>query len=123
MYNHKESFEDYLEKILELEVTHPLIRAIDIAKAMNYSKPSVSVALKKLKNDELVDINSSTGAIKLTNKGKIIAQRTLEKHNYIKKALIKLGVDENTSDEDACKIEHLLSEKTFEAIKKYVDND
>ena len=123
MYNHKESFEDYLEKILELEVTHPLIRAIDIAKAMNYSKPSVSIALKKLKNDELVDINSSTGAIKLTNKGKIIAQRTLEKHNYIKKALIKLGVDENTSDEDACKIEHLLSEKTFEAIKKYVDND
>lgn len=113
-----ESQEDYLEKILQISQTKGTVHAIDIAREMSFSKPSVSVAMNKLKEAGYININSK-GEITLTESGLAIAEKTLEKHVILTRMLIYLGVDEGTAKEDACKMEHDISDKTWEAIKKH----
>ena len=119
MYNKKESIEDYLEKILMLKKERQIVRAIDIATFMNFSKPSVSVALKKLKNYGYVLVNDETGDISLTEEGKKIAEATFERHEILSKTFMELGVSEKTAYEDACQIEPGISDETFEMLKRH----
>lgn len=114
-----ESAEDYLERILILQEEKGEVRSIDIAHDMGFSKPSISVAMKKLKEAGLIDINEH-GFITLTKEGHVIADRVYERHTVLKKILINIGVDPKQAEKDACKIEHVISEETFEAIKKKV---
>ena len=118
MYNKKESIEDYLEKILMLKEERGVVRAIDIANFMAFSKASVSVALKKLKSYNYVVVDDSTGYIELTDEGERIAKATYERHQVISRALMSLGVSEKTALEDACAVEHIISDETFEILKK-----
>ena len=118
--NRFESKEDYLERILVLSEKNEKLRAIDIANYMNYSKPSVSIALKKLKTDELIDVDKN-GIINLTNKGKEIAIEIYERHKIISSALIMIGVDPVVAKEDACKIEHDISHETFIKLKEFIE--
>ena len=115
-----ESQEDYLEKILQISQKKETVHAIDIAREMSFSKPSVSVAMNKLKEQGYIEINEK-GDITLTESGRIIAEKTLEKHIILTKMLLYLGVDEKTAMEDACRMEHDISDKTWEAIKKHAD--
>ncbi len=117
-----ESQEDYLEKILQLSQENSVVHAIDIARAMSFSKPSVSVAMNKLKEAGYININDK-GDITLTDSGLEIAQKTLEKHIILTKMLMYLGVDEVTAMEDACKMEHDISDKTWTAIKKHWESN
>lgn len=116
-----ESGEDYLERILMLQNELGNVRAIDIANSMSYSKPSVSVALKKLKANNLIEINNE-GNITLTLEGRKKALEVYERHTIITKFLLHIGVNKDVALKDACKIEHDLSNETFEAIKKYINN-
>ena len=111
-----ESQEDYLEKILQISYKKENVHAIDIAREMSFSKPSVSVAMNKLKDQGYIEINDK-GEITLTPSGLAIAEKTLEKHTILTEMLVYLGVDEETAREDACKMEHDISDKTWEAIK------
>ena len=113
-----ESAEDYLERILILQEKNDGVRSIDIAHDMGYSKPSISIAMKKLKEARLIDIDEH-GYITLTKEGHIIADRIYERHKVLKKVLIDMGVSPEQAEKDACKIEHVISEETFETIKKY----
>ena len=113
-----ESQEDYLEKILEISKEKETVHAIDIARRMSFSKPSVSVAMNKLKNAGYIIINEND-EISLTEKGLIIAEKTLEKHTILTKIFVSLGVDEKIAREDACRMEHDISDETWEAIKKH----
>ena len=113
-----ESREDYLERILQISQRKESVHAIDIARDMNFSKPSVSVAMGQLKEECLIVINEK-GEISLTPSGREIAEKTLEKHVILTKMLISLGVDEETAKEDACKMEHDISDKSWEMIKKH----
>lgn len=115
-----ESQEDYLEKILQISQKKESVHAIDIAKEMSFSKPSVSVAMNKLKEAGYILINEK-GEITLTESGLQIAEKTLEKHIILTKMLMSLGVDEEIAMEDACKMEHDISDKTWEAIKKHAE--
>ena len=112
-----ESQEDYLEKILQISQEKDNVHAIDIARGLSFSKPSVSVAMNKLKDQGYIEINNK-GEITLTPSGLLIAEKTLEKHTIITQLLVSLGVDEETAMEDACKMEHDISDKTWEAIKR-----
>ena len=114
-----ESAEDYLERILILQEEKGEVRSIDIAHEMGYSKPSISIAMKKLKEARLIDIDEH-GFITLTKEGHVIADRVYERHKVLKKILINIGVDPKQAEKDACKVEHVISEETFEAIKKKV---
>ena len=116
------SAEDYLERILILSENNDELHAIDIARSMNFSKPSVSIALKKLQEKKLIEIDDNLH-IHLTETGKDIATKVYEKHTIISKALISLGVDEEIAKEDACKLEHVLSEESFDAIKKFINKN
>ncbi len=116
------SSEDYLERILQLKQKQSIVRAIDIANDMNYSKPSVSIALKKLKSNGFIFVNENNGNIELTEKGHEIAKYVLEKHEIITNCLIFLGVNQEIALEDACKIEHDLSDLSFEKLKLYYHN-
>ena len=116
-----ESQEDYLEKILQISKVKENVHAIDIAREMNFSKPSVSVAMAKLKDEGHIDINEK-GEISLTFSGREIAEKTLEKHEILTKMLQFLGVDPKTAQEDACRMEHDISDTTWAAIKKHYDN-
>ena len=120
MYNKKESIEDYLEKILMLHQKQELVRAIDIASFMSFSKASVSVALKKLKSYGYVLVNEEDGNVTLTKDGERIAIATYERHEIISKALMSIGVSEETAREDACAVEHIISDETFARIKEKV---
>ena len=113
------SSEDYLERILILKRKNNLVRAIDVANDMGYSKPSVSIALKKLKNNNFITVDDNTGNIDLTEKGMNLAEYILEKHEIITTCLMALGVDKEIAKEDACKIEHDLSDFSFEKLKEY----
>jgi len=113
-----ESREDYLERILQISQRKDCVHAIDIARDMNFSKPSVSVAMNKLQEGGFIEINPK-GEITLTTSGREIAEKTLEKHVILTKMLISLGVDEETAKEDACKMEHDISDKSWEMIKKH----
>ena len=117
MYNKKESVEDYLEKILMLKEQQENIRAIDLAAFMSFSKPSISIALKKLKNYGYVTVDEEDGYINLTEEGERIARSTYERHKVISSVLIHMGVSEETAMEDACAMEHIISEETFEKLK------
>ena len=114
-----ESAEDYLERILILQEKQEGVRSIDIAHDMGFSKPSVSIAMKKLKEAGLITIDKD-GLISLTKEGHVIADRVYERHTVLKKILINIGVDPKQAEKDACKVEHVISEETFEAIKKKV---
>lgn len=116
-----ESQEDYLEKILQISQKKDDVHAIDIAREMSFSKPSVSVAMNKLKEAGYILIDDK-GVITLTESGLEIAQKTLEKHVILTKMLMYLGVDEKTAMDDACRMEHDISDKTWEAIKKHAKN-
>ena len=110
----------YIETIYILHRQKANVRSIDIAEHMNYSKPSVSRAVGRLKQEEFITIDDS-GYITLTDKGLVFAQKIYERHTVLSKALMLLGVDEDTASEDACKIEHVISEKSFATIKKHLE--
>ena len=116
--NKFKSSEDYLERILILKKTNKTLRAIDLAQDMGFSKPSVSVALKKLKANNFITVDE-TGNIELTKNGFELASYVFEKHEIISNCLMMLGVSKITALEDACKIEHDLSDESFEALKEY----
>ena len=117
----QESGEMYLETILILSQKNPNVRSIDIVDYMGYSKPSVSRAVKLLKEGGFINVNAD-GYITLTDDGKSVASKMYERHVWVSQLLVGFGVDEETAAVDACKIEHVISDKTFEAIKKYVEN-
>ncbi|HWS29590.1 MAG TPA: metal-dependent transcriptional regulator [Clostridia bacterium] len=114
----RESAEDYLETVLMLQQRLGYARSIDVAAELGFSKPSVSVAMKKFRENGLVEFDDK-GYISLTDAGRMIAERTLEKHNLLAGYLIGIGVSEKTAREDACRIEHALSTETFEKIKEF----
>lgn len=114
-----ESSEDYLERILQLQEKQEKVISLDIANSMNYSKASVSRAMKNLRENGYVLV-SSTGVITLTEKGYEIANRIYERHKTIAKVLMMLGVSAENALKDACKIEHDLSEETYNAIKEHM---
>ncbi len=114
-----ESQEDYLETILLLQKRMGQVRSIDIANEMNFTKPSVSVAMKNLREKEYITM-SENGFITLTESGRKRAESVLERHTILSDWLISIGVSRQTAMEDACKVEHDLSEESFEAIKKAV---
>ena len=116
-----ESIEDYLETILKLTNKLGQVRSIDIANELHYSKPSVSIAMKNLRSKNYITVNEN-GYIYLTESGKELADMTLERHTLLSGWLISIGVSEEVAYEDACKIEHDLSEETYAAIKKYCSN-
>lgn len=118
--NIHESAEDYLEMILMLTEQKGAVRSIDIASGLSVSKPSVSFAMKNLREDGYIQMDRDN-YITLTDKGLEIAQRIYDRHKAITAFLVKLGVDENTARVDACKIEHDISPETYTAIIRYLD--
>ena len=118
----QESGEMYLETIYILSQQSPTVRSIDVAKYMGYSKPSVSRGISVLKKDGLVEMNE-LGHLSLTQTGKKRAKNIYERHTVLSQLLISFGVDEKTAVEDACRIEHYISNKTFNAIKTYMSNN
>ncbi len=115
----QESGEMYLETIYVLSKEKPLVRSIDVSEHLGYSKPSVSRAVNLLKNGGFITVEDS-GALILTEEGHQIASMMFERHTILSRCLIKLGVSAETATEDACKIEHVISEESFEAIKKFI---
>jgi len=115
----QESGEMYLETILVLKNRQDTVRAIDIAEDMGFSKPSVSHALSILKEEKYITVDEK-GFIKLTRKGSLVAKKIYERHVVLSDMLITLGVDRETALEDACRIEHVISDQSFAAIKKYI---
>lgn len=120
--NKKESREDYLEAILVLEKKQSFIRAIDIANELSFSKPSVSIAMKKLKDENLIIVGDD-GAISLTEEGRRIAEKTLEKHEFLTSFFVYLGIEPDMAEDEACQIEHLLSDITFEKLKEFINKN
>ena len=115
----KESAENYLEAILMIKKKKGNVRSIDIANQLNFTKPSVSVAMKAFREEEYITMDSD-GSINLTEKGRKIAEGIYERHEIIAKALIALGVSEKTAYEDSCKVEHDISDETFEKLKEHL---
>ena len=113
-----ESAEMYLETILVLHERKGYVRAIDIANEMGFSKPSVSIAMKNLRASECIEV-SPEGNITLTDKGRAIAEKIYERHQYITYWLRTLGVSAETAEDAACRIEHVISDETFEALKQH----
>ncbi len=116
----KESAENYLETILMLKNTRGHVRSVDIANELNFTKASVSVAMKHFREEAYITMGTD-GDITLTEKGLSIAERVMERHNIIAKALMKLGVDKDTAYEDSCKIEHDISDTSFEKIREFLE--
>jgi DtxR family Mn-dependent transcriptional regulator len=117
-----EAGENYLETIYILLKRNDTVRSIDIANELNYSKPTISVAMKQLRENNYIEMDDS-GYITLTEKGLKIALRIYERHQYIAKFLMAIGVDEETAYDDSCKIEHHISQKSFECLKThYLEN-
>lgn len=117
-----ESGEDYLETILVLQQRNGSVRSIDIAAELDYSKPSVSVAMKNLRERGCITVDKN-GFISLTEQGREIAERVYERHVLFTNWLTSMGVPEDIAAEDACHIEHCLSTESFEAIKKFVQSN
>ena len=115
----KESAENYLESILMLRAKNGSVRSIDVAHHMEFTKASVSVAMKNFRQEGYITVNAD-GEIFLTEKGREIAQRVYERHQVITEALIALGVTPETASQDSCKIEHDISEETFLCIKAFL---
>ena len=114
-----ESAEDYLEAILMIKEQKGVVRSIDIVNELGYSKPSVSIAMKHLRENGYVLMDEDS-YLTLTNKGYVIARRIYDRHQVLTKALLALGVDEATAAADACKVEHDLSEQSFDKIREHV---
>lgn len=114
-----ESAENYLETILILSRTLPVVRSVDVAEELGFKKSSVSVAMKNLREKHHITVTKE-GYIYLTESGKEIAEMIYERHELVSQWLVRLGVDRKTADTDACKIEHVISKESFEAIKKYI---
>lgn len=114
-----ESSENYLETILILSKSRPVVRSVDIAEELGFKKSSVSVAMKNLRERGHITVTRE-GFIYLTEAGREIAEMIYERHELFTKWLVKLGVDEKTAAQDACRIEHVLSKESFEAIKNHI---
>ena len=122
MSNIMESGENYLEAILMLNQEKNGVHAIDVCEKLNITKPSVSVMLKKLREDGYITIDGENH-LHLTEKGLEIANKIYERHQILTDILIRLGVNKDIAEDDACKIEHDLSDETFDAIKNYYNNN
>ena len=116
----QESGEMYLETILILSQKNSVVRAIDVGFEMGFSKPSVSRAMGILKKDGYISVDAN-GHITLTENGQVIAEKIYARHRILTSYLVRLGVSEKTAVEDACKIEHDISDESFEAIKKHIE--
>lgn len=114
-----ESAENYLETILVLSRQLPVVRSVDIAAELGFKKSSVSVAMKNLRQKEHIAMDKS-GFITLTPSGRAIAEMIYERHELLSSWLMQLGVDKNIALEDACKIEHVISKESFDAIKRHL---
>lgn len=114
-----ESTENYLETILILSTKLPVVRSVDIANELGFKKSSISIAMKNLKEKKYITVNDS-GFIYLTDSGKEIAEMIYERHKLLSSLLEKLGVPKDIAAEDACKIEHVISKQSFDAIKNYI---
>lgn len=117
----RKSAEDYLEAMLVMQERHGYIRSIDIATELNVTKPSVSYATKRLRESGYITMDKE-GLITLTEKGLEIAESMYERHRLLTQFFVRLGIQEDVAREDACKIEHDLSEETFQAIKNHVES-
>ncbi len=115
----QESAENYLETILILSQKKAQVRSIDIVNELEFSKPSVSVAMKNLRQNGYV-LMDKDGSLTLTDAGREIAEMIYERHQVLSEWLVRLGVDEQTAVEDACRIEHVISAKSFEAMKNHI---
>ncbi len=115
-----ESGEMYLETIYMLYQSHSEVRSVDIAEHMNYTRASVSRGVGLLKKQGLIEVNKS-GYITLTEKGIYAAKKIMDRHEVLTDILIRLGIDEETAAEDACRIEHVISDKTFYGIKEHFE--
>ncbi len=116
----KESGEMYLESIYVLCREKGTVRSVDVAEYMNYSKPSVSRAVSLLKRQNYIVVDAD-GHITLTKEGEALAQNIFERHTVLTRILTAIGVDEATAAEDACRIEHVISETSFHAMKQYIE--
>jgi hypothetical protein len=114
----RESGEMYLEAILVLAKKSGYVRSIDVSEYLGYSKPSVSRAMGILREGGYILVEKD-GAITLTDSGKKLAETIYERHTVLSELLIRLGVDEKTATDDACRIEHVISDESFQAIKQY----
>ena len=115
-----ESAENYLETILILSKKLPVVRSVDIANELGFKKPSISVAMKNLRNKDYITVTDA-GFIYLTDSGKEIANMIYERHQLISSLLVQLGVPKDIAVKDACKIEHVISQTSFDAIKNHVN--
>ena len=115
-----ESAEMYLETILTLSQNNTAVRSIDVAEALGYSRPSVSRAVGLLKKDGYLAVDND-GFLTLTEKGNVVATKIYERHTILTAALMALGVDKESATEDACRIEHVISDKSLDAIKKHME--
>lgn len=113
-----ETIENYLETIYMIQLKKEKVRSIDISTEMGYSKPTISITVKKYREEGYITIDEN-GYITLTEKGLDIAKHIYERHNVIAQILITLGVDEKTAFEDSCRIEHCISEKSYQAMKTH----
>lgn len=114
----QKSAEDYLETILRLTLQNGSVRSIDIANELGFSKPSVSTAMKRLRENGYITVEQH-GCIQLTAKGQSIADKIYERHILLTRYLIELGVSADVAEQDACKIEHILSQETFDQIRAH----
>ncbi len=117
-----ESAEDYLESILVLSEKLPVVRSVDVSNDLGYKKSSISIAMKNLREKNLITMTES-GYIYLTDEGKKIAETVYERHRFFAELLEKLGVDKVTAAKDACRIEHVISPESFAAIKKFFNDN
>ncbi len=115
-----ESAEDYLETILILEERNPYVRSIDIVNEMGFSKPSVSIAMKKLRENGYIEMDVN-GYITFLPKGRVIAERIYSRHKLLRKVLIAIGVSEETAADEACRIEHVIDDDTFNKLNEYYE--
>ena len=116
-----ESLEDYLESILVLSKQLKNVRSVDVASYLGFSKPSVSHAVKLMVEQDLIHLDG-TKCIHLTEKGLTVASETYKRHVFFSSMLEEIGVPKNIAQEDACRIEHVISQETFDAIQKYYEN-
>jgi len=119
--NIHESAEDYLEAILKLRENHGMVRSIDIVRELGFSKPSISIAMKNLRENGYIQMDGD-GYITLLPPGEEIAQRIYGRHKLLTQIFVQLGVSQETAAADACKVEHDLSEETFEKIKAHIEH-
>jgi Mn-dependent DtxR family transcriptional regulator len=117
-----ESAEDYLESILVLSEKLPVVRSVDVSNDLGYKKSSISIAMKNLREKNLITMTES-GYIYLTDEGRKIAETVYERHRFFAELLEKLGVDKVTAAKDACRIEHVISPESFAAIKKFFNDN